>query len=83
MTRWQAALEKRQTFLGRTVDVGAELFAISSACVYAQTLTRERPERGEQAVELADLFCGQARRRVERLFTALWANEDTANYRGA
>jgi alkylation response protein AidB-like acyl-CoA dehydrogenase len=83
MTRWQAKLEKRQALLGRTVDIGAELFAISAACVYAQTQTREHPERGEQAVELADLFCRQARRRVEQLFTALWANEDTANYRGA
>jgi alkylation response protein AidB-like acyl-CoA dehydrogenase len=83
MTRWQAGLEKRQAFLGRAVDIGAELFAISSACVYAQTLTREHPERGEQAVELADLFSAQAHRRVEQLFTALWANEDTANYRGA
>jgi hypothetical protein len=83
MTRWQAGLEKRQAFLGRTVDIGAELFAIAAACVYAQTLTREHPERGEQAVELADLFCRQARRRVDELFTALWANEDDANYRGA
>ncbi len=80
MTRWQAGLEKRQAFLGRTVDIGAELYAISAACVYAQTQVRERPERAEQAVELADVFCRQARRRVEELFTALWANEDDANY---
>jgi hypothetical protein len=83
MTRWQAALEKRQAFLGRTVDIGAELFAISCACVYAQTHVSEHPERAEQAVELADLFCRQARRRADRLFTDLWANDDDANYRGA
>jgi alkylation response protein AidB-like acyl-CoA dehydrogenase len=83
MTRWQAGLEKRQAFLGRTVDIGAELFAVSAACVYAQTLTREHPDRGEQAVELADLFCRQARHRIDELFTALWSNEDDANYRGA
>jgi alkylation response protein AidB-like acyl-CoA dehydrogenase len=83
MTRWQAGLERRQAFLGRTVDIGAELFAVSAACVYAQTLGRERPERAEQAVELADLFCRQARLRVDRLFTDLWSNEDDANYRGA
>lgn len=83
MTRWQAGLEKRQAFLGRTVDIGAELFAVSAACVYAQTLTREHPDRGEQAVELADLFCRQARLRIDELFTALWSNEDDANYRGA
>jgi hypothetical protein len=83
MTRWQARLERRQAFLGRTVDIGAELFAISAACVYAQTHGTEHPERAEQAVELADLFCRQARRRVDRLFTDLWANDDDANYRGA
>jgi hypothetical protein len=83
MTRWQARLERRQAFLGRTVDIGAELFAISAACVYAKTHGTEHPERAEQAVELADLFCRQARRRVDRLFTDLWANDDDANYRGA
>jgi hypothetical protein len=83
MTRWQARLERRQAFLGRTVDIGAELFAISAACVYAQTQGIEHPERAEQAVELADLFCRQARRRVDRLFTELWANDDDANYQGA
>jgi alkylation response protein AidB-like acyl-CoA dehydrogenase len=83
MTRWQAGLEKRQAFLGRTVDIGAELFAVSAACVYAQTIGREHPERAEQAVELADLFCRQARLRIERLFTDLWSNEDDANYAAA
>jgi hypothetical protein len=83
MTRWQAGLEKRQAFLGRTVDIGAELFAASSACVYAQTIGREHPERREQAVELADLFCRQSRLRIEQLFTALWSNEDDANHAAA
>src|SRR5215218_9239562 len=66
MSRWQARLEKKQAFLGRIVDIGAELYAISAAAVYAQTLREEHPERGEEAVELADLFIRQARRRVER-----------------
>jgi alkylation response protein AidB-like acyl-CoA dehydrogenase len=83
MTRWQAGLEKRQAFLARIVDIGSELFVISATCVYANTVTREHPERAEQALELGDLFCRQARRRVESLFTALWANEDQANYAAA
>jgi alkylation response protein AidB-like acyl-CoA dehydrogenase len=83
MTRWQAGLEKRQAFLGRTVDIGAELFAASSACVYAQTIGREHPDRREQAIELADLFCRQSRLRIEQLFTALWSNEDDANHAAA
>jgi alkylation response protein AidB-like acyl-CoA dehydrogenase len=80
MTRWQAKLERKQAVLGRIVDVGAELFAISSAVVYANTIAKKHPERREEVFELADLFAKQARRRVEELFTALWHNDDDANY---
>jgi hypothetical protein len=34
-------------------------------------------------MELADLFCGQARRRADRLFAELWANDDHAQYKAA
>src|SRR4051812_10979405 len=74
MGRWQAKLEQRQAFLGRIVDIGAELFAISAAVVHAHTLGT--PE----AAELADVFSKQARRRVDALFTELWANDDDANH---
>jgi alkylation response protein AidB-like acyl-CoA dehydrogenase len=80
MGRWQAKLEKRQAVLGRIVDIGAELFAMSAAVVYATTIRAERPERAAEAAELADLFCKQARRRVGDLFGALWSNEDVDNY---
>jgi alkylation response protein AidB-like acyl-CoA dehydrogenase len=80
MSRWQAKMEKRQAFLGRIVDIGAELFAIASAVVYANTIASERPERAEDAGELADLFCRQSRRRVEALFGALWSNDDRDDY---
>ena len=80
MGRWQAGLEKRQAVLGRIVDIGAELFAIASAAVYADTIRREHPERAAAANDLADLFCRQARRRVEALFGALFANDDTDAY---
>jgi alkylation response protein AidB-like acyl-CoA dehydrogenase len=83
MTRYQAGLERKQAVLGRIVDIGAELFAIASAVVYADTIKRETPDRGDSAYELADLFAKQARRRVDELFTALWHNDDDANYRTA
>ncbi len=81
MSRWQAKLEQKQTVLGRIVDIGAELYAISAAAVYAQTLREEHPERGAEAVELADLFIRQARRRVDALFGDLFSNDDDANYK--
>ena len=83
MSRWQAKLEKKQTFLGRIVDIGAELYAIASAVVYAQTLKTDDPANAAQYEELADLFCIQARRRVDRLFHDLWFNDDAENYNAA
>ena len=83
MGRWQAKLEKKQAFLGRIVDIGAELYAIASAATYANTIKTERPDLAEQAFELADLFCKQARARVDRLFDELWSNNDDANYAAA
>jgi curli biogenesis system outer membrane secretion channel CsgG len=83
MARWQAGLEKRQAFLGRIVDIGSELFVMAATCTYAQTVGTEHPERAQEALELGDLFCLQARQRVESLFRDLWTNEDEANYAGA
>jgi alkylation response protein AidB-like acyl-CoA dehydrogenase len=83
MGRWQGALEKKQSFLGRIVDIGAELYAIACACVYAQTLANEDAANAAQYVELADLFCQQARRRVDRLLHDLWFNDDADNYAAA
>ena len=83
MTRWQAELEQKQTVLGRLVDIGAELFAIASSVVYADTIGREHPDRRGAAHDLADLFARQARRRVDALFTALWHNDDETGYANA
>ena len=83
MTRWQAKLEYRQTFLGRIVDIGAELFAMAAAAAYADTIGREQPERRAEAQELAALFCAQAKHRAESLFAELWDNVDDVNRRAA
>jgi hypothetical protein len=83
MSRWQGKLEKKQSFLGRIVDIGAELYGIACACVYAQTLAKEDSANAAQYVELADLFCAQARRRSDRLFHELWFNDDADNYDAA
>jgi alkylation response protein AidB-like acyl-CoA dehydrogenase len=80
MGRYQARLEQKGHLLGRIVDIGAELYAMACACVYADTIAREDPQRRQEAFELADLFCGQARRRADRLFTELRANDDAAQY---
>ncbi|MEV0040073.1 acyl-CoA dehydrogenase family protein [Streptomyces sp. NPDC050804] len=75
MSRWQGRMETKQGFLGRIVDIGAELFAMSAACVRAELL-RTKGEHGREAYQLADAFCRQARIRVEELFGRLWSNTD-------
>ncbi|MEV5398824.1 acyl-CoA dehydrogenase family protein [Streptomyces cellulosae] len=75
MSRWQGRMETKQGFLGRIVDIGAELFAMSAACVRAELL-RGRGDHGLEAYQLADAFCRQARLRVEELFGRLWSNTD-------
>ncbi|WP_409469359.1 acyl-CoA dehydrogenase family protein [Streptomyces sp. HC307] len=75
MSRWQGRMETKQGFLGRVVDIGAELFAMSAACVRAELL-RRRGENGREAYQLADAFCRQARIRVDELFGRLWTNTD-------
>ncbi|MER6979694.1 acyl-CoA dehydrogenase family protein [Streptomyces carpinensis] len=75
MSRWQGRMETKQGFLGRVVDIGAELFAMSAACVRAE-LMRSRGENGREAYQLADTFCRQSRIRVGELFDRLWTNTD-------
>ncbi|MFD3803637.1 acyl-CoA dehydrogenase family protein [Streptomyces sp. NPDC058611] len=75
MSRWQGRMETKQGFLGRIVDIGAELFAMSAACVRAEHL-RATGDHGREAYQLADAFCHQARLRVEELFGRLWSNTD-------
>ncbi|WP_336322805.1 acyl-CoA dehydrogenase family protein [Streptomyces lavendofoliae] len=75
MSRWQGRMETKQGFLGRIVDIGAELFAMSAACVRAELL-RSTGDHGREAYQLADAFCRQSRIRVEELFGRLWSNTD-------
>jgi len=83
MSRWQARLERKQGFLGRIVDIGAELYAMSAACVRAKMLLDDGSPDAEGAQELADVFCRGARRRVDKLFSDLWHNDDEENYEAA
>lgn len=71
MTRWQAGLDRKQVLLGRIVDIGAELFAMSAVCTRAAAIRSESPARGRSAARLADAFCEQSRARVEELFRQL------------
>jgi alkylation response protein AidB-like acyl-CoA dehydrogenase len=77
MVRYGPKLERKQAVLFRGVDIGAELFAMAAACVRADDEAR----RGNSgALALADVFCRQARRRVDRLFRDFYGPNDAAIY---
>ncbi|HUG40399.1 MAG TPA: acyl-CoA dehydrogenase family protein [Longimicrobiales bacterium] len=79
MGRFGARLEKRQAVLFRMVEIGAELFAMSAVCAYA---VKRRGHNGADAgpVTLADLFCRQARRRIDEKFERIFDNDDVRTY---
>ncbi len=81
MSRWQGRMETKQGFLGRIVDIGAELFAMSAACVRAELLRGQGSPEGRAAYQLADAFCRQARLRAEELFGRLWENTDDIDHK--
>ncbi|RAX14873.1 acyl-CoA dehydrogenase [Pseudarthrobacter sp. AG30] len=80
MGRWQAKLERKQAFLGRIVDIGAELFAMTACCSRAEMLLRTSPGTAAGAYELADAYCEQAKVRVDEYFDQLWRNTDDADH---
>jgi alkylation response protein AidB-like acyl-CoA dehydrogenase len=82
MARHGPKLERRQAVLFRLVDIGAELYAMCATCVRATAMGAERPG-DESPVRLADLFCRQARTRVEALFDGLFDANDRPAYRVA
>lgn len=83
MSRWQGKMEYKQAFLGRIVDIGCELFAMSASVVRARMMLDNGSPEGPQAVELANVFCAGSRRRVDTLFHDLWFNADDENEKAA
>ena len=80
MMRYQAKLEKKQRTLFRIVDIGTELFAMAAAISYATMLAKKNDGR-QNAVELADIFCREARVRIEEYFDTLFDNHDARAYK--
>ncbi|MEO6053546.1 MAG: acyl-CoA dehydrogenase family protein [Chthoniobacterales bacterium] len=77
MLRFGPSLEKRQMLLGRFVEIGTELFAMSAACSRAQALLNRKDVDADSAIKLADYFCCSAQLRIEQRFDALQRNTDS------
>lgn len=80
MMRYGPGLERRQRILGRLVNIGTDLFAMTATCSRAALLVSQSPA-DQSPTELADLFCRDARRRIARQFNSLFRNDDTVAYR--
>jgi alkylation response protein AidB-like acyl-CoA dehydrogenase len=81
MVVFQGALQNKQGFLFRIVDIANELFAVAASVSRAQSLAEQGHPDAAKAAELADLFCRNARRTIGRLFRALWSNDDVRKYK--
>ncbi|MCM8812117.1 MAG: acyl-CoA dehydrogenase family protein [Candidatus Omnitrophica bacterium] len=81
MMRYQQKLDKRQAMLARLVDIGMDLFVMAASISRAAMMRSQ--DSSTNAVELADLFCRYARRRIDANFASLDIPEDRQGYRVA
>jgi alkylation response protein AidB-like acyl-CoA dehydrogenase len=83
MIRHGPKLEREQLLLGRFVDIGAELFAITAVCLRAGQLLQAGDDEAdsERLPELVDYFCRSARLRIEEKFRQIRTNTDRPGYR--
>jgi len=80
MMRYQAKLERKQMVLFRIVDIGTDLFAMSAAVSYATMLAKKGGDH-KNAIDLADVFCSEARMRIDYNFQHLFDNHDEESYK--
>lgn len=72
---YQDRLERKQILLGRLMEIGTELFAMTTTCSFA-LLKMSKMEEDETPKYLADVFCLAAKRRIENLFDEISDNDD-------
>ena len=77
MAMYQKKMAEKQLLINRFVDIGTELFIMSAACSYAGSLQASDPN-AVNAVELADYYCKEATIRIEKLFSDIRRNNDSA-----
>ena len=77
MAMYQKKMAEKQLLINRFVDIGTELFIMSAACSYAGSLQASDPNAAN-AVELADYYSKEATIRIEKLFSDIRRNNDSA-----
>lgn len=78
MAVYREKLERKQQVLSRLVNAGTDLFAMS-ASISRCALLAQKPG-SENSVELCELFCRQAKERIQADFASLFRNDDAKVY---
>jgi alkylation response protein AidB-like acyl-CoA dehydrogenase/3-hydroxyacyl-CoA dehydrogenase len=83
MLRYGPKLERQQLLLGRFVDIGTELFAMTATCLRVERLlvSETTEQKRTELLQLADYFCRASQLRVEEAFRAVRRNADRAGYK--
>lgn len=81
MLRYGPKLDKKQVLLGRFVEAGAELFAITASMSYAQHLIENGKGDKADLVETVNYFGKLSRGKVGRIFNEVGNNADTEGYK--
>ena len=81
MVHFGPKLEDKQLLLGRLVDIGAELFAMSTACARTQSLIDRKQEPcATRALETTKYLCKRGEHRIVKLFSELTSESDQIGY---
>jgi hypothetical protein len=82
MAKHGPKLERQQLTLGRLVEIGTELFAITATALYADALVKRADAEYPRAEleQLVQSFVADARLRIAGSFAALARNNDGRNY---
>ena len=68
-------LERKQLQLRRVVQIASDLFVMSSTISKANHIYKKDPS--SNCLDLADLFCNEARKRVDENFSLIACNHDS------
>jgi alkylation response protein AidB-like acyl-CoA dehydrogenase len=80
MARFGPKLDKQQMLLGRLVDIGAEIYALSTAASYAHHLISKGARKEAELLPLVDYFAKKTQLRINALLTGVRKNADKEGY---
>ena len=75
MAKYKKQLERKQLLLGRLVEIGTDLFALSACCSYALHLYNKNTQ-DRSPLDLAHFFAACAERRIEARLHSIKNNDD-------